>query len=75
MYHCTPQATGIMTQAVIPTVLTSNSNGSLGSQVGQGCSGNGTRLACLYLRDTAPANRKGTLKVLNATQAYRMRIG
>jgi hypothetical protein len=64
--HCTPEYTGLTYQPLITTVITNIDNGSLGSLQAEGCSGNGTRLACLYIRDSAPANRKGTLKILNA---------
>jgi len=65
--HCTPEATSVITQPLIQTVITSNSNSVLGTMQYEGCSGNGTRLMCLYAYDAAPASKKGTLKVLDAT--------
>jgi hypothetical protein len=64
--HCTPEYTGLIHQSLISTVITTIDNDSLGSLQAEGCSGNGARLACLYIRDAAPANRRGTLKMLNA---------
>ena len=65
--HCTPEATGVTARPFIQKVLVSNTNSALGTLHAEGCTGNGARLMCLYIHDTAGANRKGTLKVLNAT--------
>ena len=67
IYHCTPEATSLIASPVIPAVLVTNENHGLGTLGPQGCSGNGTILACLYETDTAPADVAGTLKVLDAT--------
>lgn len=64
--HCTSEYTGLIHQPLITTVVTAVDNDSLGSLQAEGCSGNGARLACLYIRDAAPASRRGTLKILNA---------
>jgi hypothetical protein len=65
--HCTPAATGVISQALTDNVLVTNANSALGSLHAEGCSGNGARLMCLFLKDKAPASRKGTLKALDAT--------
>jgi hypothetical protein len=67
MFHCTAGATGIESQPLIPAVLASNVNDSLGTLVRQGCSGNATTLTCLYSIDKAKGVARGTLKQLNAT--------
>ncbi len=66
-FHCTVEATGVIAQPVIPAVSTIISNGSLGGLQKQGCSGDGTLLACLFSTDTATGTAQGTLKVLDAT--------
>lgn len=67
MFHCTPESTGVMYQPIIESVTRLTQNNTLGALKAQGCSGNGTILACLYASDTAsnPAYQ-GTLKVLDA---------
>jgi hypothetical protein len=67
LFHCTAAATGIVSQPLIPAVLASNANSSLGTLVRQGCTGNGTILSCLYSTDKARGIARGTLKQLNAT--------
>jgi hypothetical protein len=67
MFHCTAEATGLVYQPLIQTVIASNSNNSLGSLLAQGCSGNGSTLSCLFSKDSATDNARGTLKLLNAT--------
>jgi len=66
-FHCTVEATGVVYQPFIQTPLVLNSNDSLGSLLAQGCSGNGTTLACLYSDDEATGIARGTLKLLDAT--------
>ena len=65
-FHCTIEATGAITSPVIPSVSTITSN-TLGTFQKQGCSGDGTRLACLFLTDSAIGSAQGSLKVLDAT--------
>jgi hypothetical protein len=65
--HCTPEATGVILQSLIPAVLATNSNSALGSLHAEGCSGNGIQLSCLFVHDSVRANYKGTLKLLDAT--------
>lgn len=67
LFHCTTGATGLENQPLIPAVLASNVNDSLGTLVRQGCSGNGATLTCLYSIDKARGIARGTLKQLNAT--------
>jgi hypothetical protein len=67
IFHCTPEATGVMDQPFVTSVLAVTSNSSLGSLGRQGCSGNGTVLACLFSTDEATGIAQGTLKVLDAT--------
>lgn len=67
LFHCTAAATGVESAPLIPGVLTTTVNASLGSLVRQGCSGNGTTLTCLYSADKAKGTLRGTLKSLNAT--------
>jgi hypothetical protein len=67
IYHCNPEATSLIASPVIPAVLVTNQSGALGTLGPEGCSGNGTLLACLYETDTAPPDVAGTLKVLDAT--------
>jgi hypothetical protein len=66
-FHCTIEATGVIDQPMIAAVSTTTSNSSLGELQKQGCSGDGTRLACLFLTDNATGTAQGTLKVLDAT--------
>src|SRR4029453_4243037 len=68
MFHCTPEATGVMTGALLthPTAVLSNS--TLGTMEHQGCSGDGARLACLFTVDAVAGGvGNGTLKVIDAT--------
>jgi len=67
IYHCTPEATGVVSQPIVQSVPAIDSNGSLGSLPSQGCSGNWTVLTCLFSKDEATGIAKGTLKVLDAT--------
>lgn len=67
MSHCDAQATGVVDQPLVPAILTSTTGTALGTVIGQGCAGNGVKLACLFNTDSAPAAAKGSLKMLNAT--------
>jgi hypothetical protein len=67
IYHCTPEATSLIASPIISGVVATNKSAVLGTLGPEGCSGNGTVLACLYETDTAPPNVAGTLKVLDAT--------
>jgi len=67
LFHCNVEATGVVDESLIASVSTSSVNGSLGTLVRQGCSGNGAILTCLYSVDKAKAGARGTLKTLNAT--------
>jgi len=60
-------ASGLIFQPLIPAVLVTNSNSSLGSLHAEGCSGNGMQLSCLFVHDSVRATYKGTLKMLDAT--------
>jgi hypothetical protein len=66
MFHCNPEATGVTYQPLITAVSTTISNSSLGILPKQGCSGNGTMLACLFSTDNATGITQGTLKLLVA---------
>ena len=66
-FHCEPAALGIVTQPLVGSVLTTVTNRSLGLLPYQGCSGDGSILACLFLTDQASGAARGTLKVLSAT--------
>jgi hypothetical protein len=66
-FHCTVEATGVIAQPLISSVSTTTSSSSLGELQKQGCSGDGTRLACLFLTDDATGASRGTLKLLDAT--------
>jgi len=66
LFHCTPEATGVMYQPIVtPTVVTAQN--TLGQLQYQGCSGDGTALACLFSSDAVPAGSQvsGLLKVLD----------
>jgi len=65
--HCAPEATGLISSPLISDVIATTTNNSLGSMDAEGCSGNGTQLSCLFIRDTANKLYKGTLKLLDAT--------
>jgi hypothetical protein len=67
VFHCTAEATGVMAQPVVPRVSRVTNNAALGTLKGQGCSGDGVRLACLFATDTVVGSGQGTLKVLDAT--------
>jgi hypothetical protein len=67
VFHCTVEATGVVTQPLVPAILVSNSNNELGTLLYQGCSGNGIVLSCLYAIDAASGTAAGTLKVLDGT--------
>ncbi len=67
MYHCAPEATGVMASSLVAQVSGVKGNNSLGDLKYQGCSGNGQRLACLYTTDTATGSAAGTLKLIDAT--------
>lgn len=67
VFHCTPQATGVIGQDLLGIVKVAGSNSKLGSMQAQGCSGDGERLACLFRWDYTPGAGAGTLKVIDAT--------
>jgi hypothetical protein len=70
LFHCTVEATGTIYQPMISTVTNTsvtNNSASLGYLPKQGCSGNGTVLACLFATDNQTGIGAGTLKQLNAT--------
>jgi hypothetical protein len=67
IFHCTVEATGVMDQPIIQKVQQVNANSTLGSLSGQGCSGDGSRLSCLFGTDTTTGIGRGTLKALDAT--------
>jgi hypothetical protein len=67
IFHCAPEATGLVYQPFVQTIVTITTNDSLGSLLAQGCSGNGTTLTCLYSHDEATGVAQGTLKLLDAT--------
>lgn len=67
VFHCTVEATGVMTGAIVQQVSSVTSNNTLGTLKYQACSGNGQRLSCLYATDTGAGTSAGTLKVLDAT--------
>jgi hypothetical protein len=69
VFHCTVEATGTTYQPMISSVTNTsvtNNSSNLGYLPKQGCSGNGTILACLFATDNATGIAKGTLKQLNA---------
>jgi hypothetical protein len=66
LFHCTPEATGVMYQPIVtPTVVTAQN--TLGQLQTQGCSGDGTKLACLFRTDNVAGGNQasGFLKVLD----------
>ena len=67
IFHCTVEATGVISQPLIEAVSTMTSNSSLGDLPKQGCSGNGSTLTCLFSTDNATGIAQGTLKALDAT--------
>ena len=68
IFHCTPEATGVNSDALLAHPTTVQSNNSLGTLLHQGCSGDGSRLACLFPTDAVTSGvAKGTLKLIDAT--------
>jgi len=68
LFKCTPEATGVMSQQVVQTPSRMTKNSALGTMKAQGCSGDGDRMACLFVTDTvAGTPGRGTLKLLNGT--------
>ena len=71
-FHCTPEATGVMSQPILgsATLLTTTtrSDPSFGTLFAQGCSGDGTRLACLV------NSTSGTLKIVDTTTRPTMQV-
>jgi hypothetical protein len=67
IFHCTPEATGMIFEPLISAVATTVSNDSLGFLPAQGCSGNGTLLACIFAIDNATGAAAGTLKVIDGS--------
>ena len=62
--HCNLEATGVISQPLTGDVSV-ETDSSLGQLYGEGCSGDGVRLMCLFSKDTSSV--KGTLKALDAT--------
>ena len=71
-FHCTPEATGAMSQPIpgSATLLTTAtlSDPAFGTLLAQGCSGDGTLLACLV---DSPS---GTLKIVDTTTRPTMQV-
>lgn len=67
VFHCTTEATGVMYQPIIQQPISVTVNSALGTLRAQGCSGDGSRLSCLFATDTTTGIGQGTLKVLDAT--------
>lgn len=71
-FHCTPEATGAMSQPILASAAllatTTLSDPALGTLLAQGCSGDGTRLACLVDSPT------GTLKIVDTTARPTLRV-
>jgi len=65
--HCTPASTGLIGQPLLDAVTVVNSNSGMGLLHAEGCSGDGARLYCLFMRDKAIGVRKGTLKAIDTT--------
>lgn len=65
-YHCTPEATGVMAQPIITSTTGTSVTklSTLGTLYAQGCSGNGTLLACL---SDASGTWPGTLKIIQTS--------
>jgi hypothetical protein len=63
IFHCTVEATGVMSQALIrnPAAVTSN---TFGPKKVRNCSGNGARLACLFSNNGTTGT--GTVKLFDA---------
>lgn len=74
-FHCTPEATGVMSQPIIGSASLAThitrSGPSLGTLYAQGCSGNGKLLACLV---DPPPGKLGTLKILDTRARPTMRV-
>lgn len=68
MFHCSPEATGVISDALLSQPTTVLTNNALGTIERQGCSGDGPRIACLFTTDAVASGvARGTLKVLDAT--------
>jgi hypothetical protein len=68
MFHCTVEATGVISEALLSHPTTVLSSSALGTIEHQGCSGDGPRIACLFTADAVTSGiGRGTLKVLDAT--------
>jgi len=71
-FHCTPEATGAMSQPILGSAglltTTTPSDPALGTLLAQGCSGDGTRLACLVDSPT------GTLKIVDTTSRPTLQV-
>lgn len=74
-FHCTPEATGIMSQPIVGSASLAStitlSDASLGTLHAQGCSGNGKLLACLA--DPPPGTR-GILKIIDTTTRPTLKV-
>ena len=67
VFHCTPEASGVIYQPLVQSPTAVLANNALGQLSRQGCSGDGKRLACLFVVDNVTAGvAKGTLKILDA---------
>jgi hypothetical protein len=86
MFHCNPEATTVVNKAIVANrIKVANSN--LGQLKAQGCSSDGTYLACIYFTDEATGVARGVVKVLDAatmqplwgsegaTNSYNLNIG
>jgi hypothetical protein len=67
VFHCNPEATTVMEQPIVRRVSVLTKNARLGTLTRQGCSGDGSRLACLFAADATTGPGRGTLKVLDST--------
>ena len=74
-FHCTPEASGVVSQPIVGSpalaATITLSEPSLGTLLAQGCSGDGTLLACLV---DPPADPSGRLKVLDTTARPTMAV-
>lgn len=61
-FHCAPEASGAMSLGLTASSYVTEWNPRIGRMVGQGCSGDGSVLACLVASDST---RTGTLKLLD----------
>ena len=66
VFHCTPEATGVMPHPIVQQVTSVATNSTLGYLKYQGCSGDGLRLNCLFSSDKTAGVGQGTLKMLDA---------